>query len=152
MLNQKVDPNTGGNFVANEKGTGGNINIGVGNENVFTLSHESFHAYQHEMGSGGASLPSEMEAYLFSYAITSALGQSIPTRYDMFVPAQANWVSALQELSNNWDETLFWEPGVNGFITGSPFNAKGIYNSFPDRNLPNQHMLINALYPLRKRR
>ena len=148
MLNQNVDPNTGGNFVGNKDGPGGNINIGKGNESVFTVSHESFHAYQHEMGVGGGSLKSETEAYLFSYALGTASGERLPLRYQSFTSGGA-WRNEFLQMVKSFYEPNFWNNLVYGF-KNSPFNEHGIYNKFPEGT--DQRVIISAMYPLTTRR
>jgi RHS repeat-associated protein len=60
--------------------SGGQV-VTQGNNNVSTLSHELFHAYQDEMGQGGASIHNEIEAYVFQTMVENKINRNSTKGY-----------------------------------------------------------------------
>ncbi len=66
-----VSPSGGGDagFKRNQNDLGGTFLIGGLEGDIETIAHESFHAFQNDYGSGGASIHNEVGAYLFGKAV-----------------------------------------------------------------------------------
>jgi len=142
-----LSPNLGGFFQGTGSEPGGNIYLNAGSFDFGTVSHEVFHAYQQELGSGGESHMSEVEAELFSGAMRMATGDK-DVRFgnpDAWYSG-ADFERSMQGLVKSFDLQTFWN-AVNGFKTGAALNWREGYSKF-SRNLPHQKVLIQHLYPL----
>src|SRR5690606_38576361 len=87
-------------FRANQDG-GGTLYMNS-ETGVEVVSHESFHAYQHENGQGGASLFSELDAYLFSTAVSAELSEG----GGFFIPSALNAKSEDSELGGKFQSAV----------------------------------------------
>lgn len=139
-------------FNANDKinGKAGGVVVTKGKNNLGTISHELFHAYQDDEGQGGRSIHNEVEAMLFQASVVcenkwekgaiplcSLIGDN--KEYNIIIDALLSGYS-----SDNMDKA------IKGFQEYSGANRGGVYNSnYPPRRGDNQSRdLIEDFYPL----
>jgi RHS repeat-associated protein len=153
-ISQKLASNmAGGQFTGNKNGLGGNMLLNPAMiSSVNKVAHEFFHGYQHDMGSGGASILSEVEAYLFGAAMQERVtGNPIHMFGDM---SQAGNIYTNMMLSTLYahqfvDVNAHFHSAMSTFKQGSYANklSNGLYSNFPMR-AQKQRVLINKFYPL----
>jgi RHS repeat-associated protein len=97
LFNQPMNDGEGGGFTPDNRG-GGRIDIGTGSDNMFTIAHEVFHAYQYNMGVGHESWKAETESYLFGYALAMATKESIMLPPIEKLTAQAYWFEDFKKI------------------------------------------------------
>ncbi len=138
-------------FTENET-SGGTIKIGSltkdPKQNIFDISHELFHGYQHEKGQGGASIFNEVEAYSFAYSIImnfsisgygKILDQGISKKYS----------EAVKNLLNgDYFSITDFNVVLQGFKEFAPENQIGTYNDYPLQRTNQTKNLIQLFYPL----
>jgi hypothetical protein len=123
------------------EGGGGTLAISEKGMNVEGIAHEAFHAFQFEKGTGGRSILSEVEAFLFGAAMSGnrSFGNDI-------FGAGGSYQTFMTRLLDKWSAPTFWD-AVDAFKTGSVVNRLGTYTKY-SRNLEHQHEIIDAIYPL----
>jgi RHS repeat-associated protein len=142
-------------FIRSQNG-GGTINIGgieqlSDERTIGSIAHESYHAYQHENGYSGASVNSEVEAYLFENGISISLGlltRSLERsgRSDDAIQYGAAVNSLLYD--DRFDQAAY-NNAILSFKGGSSANATGLYSNFPVHPI-STNPLIKAFFPLIK--
>jgi RHS repeat-associated protein len=140
------------NFKENAAG-GGTLNMN-GHSDLTSIAHELFHGYQHEKGQGGASIFNEVEAYVFSEAITLDYNKGMgatpfatsrnPNTYNgnSYTASANQLINGSTFSQNDFDNT------VNLFKSESIKNSVGIYNNLPIRRSNQKTNLLSRFYPL----
>ncbi|NCD00340.1 MAG: hypothetical protein EOL95_11670, partial [Bacteroidia bacterium] len=132
-----------------------------GNNDLSTMSHEIFHAYQYENGQGGASIHNEVEAYLFSAGITysfSMLNGGPSSSFEYAInPNTTGGKEYEKSVSNllNWKSfsSSDFNSAVSLFKNNSQKNmpdiyGKQVYNNYPERRNNQTKSLLSKFYPL----
>ena len=150
-------------YITNESartpGTSGTVKYGNGtkskmggNNNTLNISHELFHAFQYENGQGGATYKNEVEAYLFSYALTMEAKE--PSVYQLGTsnsgtPDGVKYEKAMENLSGKSFSQTDFSTAVDLFQSQSRMNSSGIYNaSYYTKGDPSNGSLLQRFYPL----
>jgi len=122
---------------------GGTVALGANGLNVGAIAEEIFHGYQYEKGVGGSNIKNEVEAKLFSSAISGnrAFGRGGAPYFGVAGAYQ----SSMEALLKNWNPADFYE-AVRTFQRGSRDNETGVYTNFPLGE--ELDILIDELYPL----
>jgi len=146
-------------FYANKDSKGnytGGGTLALGNsQDLNTVAHESFHAYQYENGTGGANINNEVEGYLF--------GTAVETQY-AFNKGAGSFGSGNVGRDNSFgksyekamDDLLFsgelniksFKTAVDNFKNGSTKNREGVYKNFSVKPIDPKKILISKFYPL----
>ncbi len=142
-------PNTCGTV---KDGNGAKLKMG-GNNDVLSLSHELFHAYQYECGQGGATYKNEVEAYLFSISLATSLCGG---GFNPLCSRNPNTPDGIlyEKATNNlqWGKTfslIDFETAVKLFQSQSMANANGTYNaSYYSIGDAKSNPLLPSFYPL----
>jgi len=140
--------------------SGGQI-VTRGNNTISALSHELFHAYQDELGQGGASIHNEVEAYVFeSRVIFESMtlgGSGLPLflQSKSFInstppsPKDKEYENAVKNLVfQGYDNTSF-TTAVHLFKAHSAKNDEGIYNRYPLQRQNQTKQLLKNLPTIR---
>ena len=132
-------------------GNGAKLKMG-GNNDLLNISHELFHAYQYECGSGGATYKNEVEACLFSISLTQTKkGVSA----NASVSRNPNTVDGIRY--NNATFNLIWNStfsdadfrtAVDLFQAESVANIFGVYNTSYYTKGDVTYSLLSNFYPL----
>ena len=138
-------------FCANDliKGKAGGAIITQGINDLRTISHELFHAYQDECGQGGNSVHNEVEAMLFQTSVITEYGWNNNT-YFPASPLLGNVKSyndIVDDLLDGYSSNKI-NKVVNYFKEYSGANKAGTYENYPQKR-PNQSRdIIQDFYPL----
>ena len=138
-------------YVANKDGNGGTFYMN-GETEIGVTSHESFHAYQYEMGQGGPSINNEVEAYLFQAVVESqvSLGVfSLPTANNSIPELSQQYTDAMGSLLFEGFSQEKFETARYFFRSQSTVN--GPYKnprSFPLYRVNQKETLIKPFLPL----
>jgi len=110
------------------------------------VTHETFHGYQSQMGTGGQTYFAEVEAYAYNYLIDKALKLPTTSRFGQDNNSGMGFQQEMERFVENLDDVSHGE-AARGFQSGSVWNMKGEYNdpSYTpfDRNSQN---IIRALF------
>jgi len=104
--------------------------LGIGNTDVFSVSHDLFHAYQQQMEVNTYSIKAETESYLYCFSLASVIGGA-PVLEPPSFTKESDWVRDFKNTIKNFDEAMFWGNLVYRFQSSSPFNKNGIYDKLP---------------------
>jgi RHS repeat-associated protein len=134
------------------KGNSGGQIVTQGFNELSTLSHELFHAYQYEMGQGGGNIPNEIEARLFTSFVSYELTGEGDWRdlFPMGTNASPDYSSSLgafmrmEEMTETEFNTNF-QNLVSGFKTGALSGE--YYSNFRENRRNNQINLFKGFYP-----
>jgi len=140
-------------FQGNQKGgelkVGGLLNKNIlEGQKIDAFAHELFHAYQQEKGEVGATVNSEVGAYLFGRAIALSLGY--PTlSFGNFTSAGMLYEKSMKTLlySNKSFNIKEYRIAIENFKAGASVNESGLYNNslvIPNENNP----VIKFFFPL----
>ena len=138
-------------FCANDltNGKAGGTIITQGINDLRTISHELFHAYQDECGQGGSSIHNEVEAMLFQTSVITEYGWNNKTYYPASpllgnVKAYNNIVDNLLDgySSRNINKV------INYFKEYSGANKAETYKNYPPKLLNQSRDIIQDFYPL----
>jgi len=142
--------------------TGGGT-LALGNsQDLNTVAHESFHAYQYENGTGSPTINNEVEAYLFNSAVSAQFGFNNGNG-GFQVGAAGENNSFGKSYEKAMDDLLFsgklniksFKTAIDNFKKGSTKNRpdkKGhrTYNEFPVKPINPKKILISKFFPLIK--
>ena len=121
-----------------------------GNNDLLNISHELFHAFQFENGQGGATHYNEVEAYLYSIALTTtksgAGNHQLTSQFPDSEDGQAFNTTIYNLMWNEFSEKNF-EYAVNNFASQAEANRFGVYDNYKIRE-GNESPLLPAFYPL----
>ena len=140
----------GGQFIGNRNNLGGSLALDSRVlSNVGKIAHEVFHGYQHDVRAGGASIFSEVEAYLFGAGVALSTGEMTMGFGNNTQTGQIyeNMMSKVLYAPGFFGVNAHFYSAVSTFKQGSFVNNVGIYNNFNLRS-PNNRLLINKFYPL----
>jgi RHS repeat-associated protein len=100
-------------------------------EGTETVSHEIFHGYQNEHGEGGASVNSEVGAFLFQKNVITELGLPSAGGFGNFSEAGQKYEGAMNNImyGGKFDMNDY-KSAILNFKEGSVNNSSGIYNNF----------------------
>ena len=132
-------------------GNGAKLKMG-GNNDVLSMSHELFHAYQYECGFGGATYKNEVEAYLFSISLTQTMKGISTTPLESRNPNTVDGIRYKNATSNlMWNSTFSstdFRTAVNLFQAESGANSTGVYNASYYTKGDVTYSLLSNFYPL----
>ena len=122
-------------------GQAGGLIVTRGNDNIKTIAHEMFHAYQDEKGQGRNSIFNEVEAMMFEFSVGIQIGLT------------SNPLKGENEEYNNKVDNLFaryTEENMNALVNDFKSSAKGrnTYSSYPLRRNNQNKSLLQDFYPL----
>ena len=135
-----------------EYGNGAKCKMG-GNNTILGMSHELFHAFQYECGQGGATYKNEVEAYLFSIALTQSICGVSTTPLSSRNPGTIDgdrYTKAMNDLlwNTTYSATNF-ATAVDLFQSQSSANTSGIYDAaYYKKGNANACPLLPSFYPL----
>ncbi len=144
ILKNKMPSSGNGSFEANKNNTGGIINAGGImmdgglHQMAGFIGHEFFHGYQMLKGNGGASINSELEAYLFESFMLADLKGINPKNKILDAGNKNNptdaatFTKSFNELHSYLNNRSF-DRAVNSFVKGSIFNVTGTYSNFTSK-------------------
>ena len=149
---QSADGTVG--FVGNEAG-GGTLLMN-NNNGLEYISHDMFHAFQHENGQGGRSIFNEVEAYLFSDGIVTqhSLDNNITSIRNSGAAIDESSMSITYQNAYGilYNKSSFSKndfiKAVKLFKTHSTKNANAIYNNYPLQTTNQRYSLLKQFYPL----
>ena len=127
-----------------------------GNEDLKTYSHELFHAYQDEIGQGGASIFNEVEANLFASSVMDEYSSKHMTPFSrtwnvthLTSDKAKSWEDITDDLfsEKEFDKNTFYQT-VLYFQKFSQKNASGAYDNYKIRRKNQTEILIKDFYPL----
>ena len=138
-------------FCANDltNGKAGGAIITQGINDLRTISHELFHAYQDECGQGGSSVHNEVEAMLFQTSVITEYGWNNKTSF----PASP-LLGNVKAYNNIVDDLLDgYSPKninnvINYFKKYSGANKAGTYKNYPPKLSNQSRDIIQDFYPL----
>lgn len=135
-------------------GSGGGEFLMNGRNDLLNISHEMFHAFQHENGQGGRSIANELEAYLFSDGVNLEFNGGMGAA-GSYSQSQSNskdgqiYANELTKLLHSGSfNTQSFNIAVNLFKNNSGAKQTGIYNNYPLRRSNQIINLIQKFYPL----
>ena len=152
-------------YITNEStrtpGTSGTVKYGNGakckmggNNTILGISHELFHAFQYENCQGGATYKNEVEAYIYSFALSMEAG--VPSTYQLGTlnpgtPDGDKFEKAMENLSGTSFSQADFTTAVDLFQSQSRMNISGIYNaSYYTKGDPSNGSLLQQFYPLQR--
>ncbi len=103
----------------------------LSNYDFGTIAHESYHAYEHQMNLGGASLWSETQADAFQYMMEKAVG--IPGHQlgrndgNGSTNLGSGYFSDMDSYMKNFSDDNLWK-SISGFLSGSQANSGKAYD------------------------
>ena len=126
--------------------------LGV-SQDLQTVSHELFHGYQYENGTGGTTINNEVEAYLY--------GIAVETQYAFDNNGLAGGIAGRDNEAGRVFEDSFYDllyskkfdfrtfrNAVYNFKRGSTKNQYGLYNRFRVNKPDPYNTLIQRFFPL----
>ena len=133
-----------------------------GNNDLRSISHELFHAFQFDKGQGGATYFNEIEAYVFSEIVatqyinnpnakTSVRGETAMISRHPETSRGKEYEKIMEKLAKSFSVKLF-NKAVDLFQEQSGANAGGIYDSdyYKKRTGKEKH-LLQYFYPKQKK-
>ena len=132
-------------------GNGAKLKMG-GNNELLNISHELFHAYQYESGFGGATYRNEVEAYLFSIALTQTKKGCSTENLKSRNPNTTDGIRFEKAMDNlMWNPTFLdadFRTAVDLFQAESNANSNGTYNTSYYKKGEVTNSLLSNFYPL----
>ena len=133
-------------------GNGSRSQMGGAND-MLNMSHELFHAFQYENGEGGATYKNEVEALIYSNALTLQTKGTALKQLASLNPGTSdgnNFENAMNGLL--WGKTFSqtdFSTAVDLFQSQSIMNSSGIYNAkYYNKGDPSNGSLLQRFYPL----
>ena len=133
-------------------GNGSRSKMGGAND-MLNMSHELFHAFQYENGEGGATYKNEVEALIYSNALTLQTKGTALKQLASLNPRTSdgnNFENAMNGLL--WGKTFSqtdFSTAVDLFQSQSIMNSSGIYNAkYYTKGDPSNGSLLQRFYPL----
>ena len=150
--NVENDYNTeNAHFNANDKNNGkaGGVVVTKGKNDLGTISHELFHAYQDDEGQGGRSIHNEVEAMLFQTSVISEYFWKNPTAFPRspLVGENDEYNSIVDDLLKVFS-TDSMEKVIGGFKDFSGANKGKVYDGYDLYRNNQPRNLIQDFYPL----
>lgn len=151
ITDQSDDNLKNAHFCANDLvngGTGGVI-VTQGKNDLGTLSHELFHAYQDEKGQGGSSIHNEVEAMLFQTSVISEYVWKNPTAFPRSPLHGDNdkYNSIVDDLLKVFSSNSM-KKVIGGFKDCSGANRGAVYDNYDLYRGNQPRDLIQDFYPL----